>query len=186
MLTLLRFSLPLIFVGSVVGLVLQRRGGGCLRPGPFHRLPCDWLWHCGADPAPSGREGRMMVARIQRTAGLGKTPPGAGYPSRTICPVIFTICIPTARRSGTIASGGHCSGHGSKKECFVAQIPNAPTPGRDPLHDPPEPPARDPPTEPLHDPPGDPTHEPPQPRTDPTPNPASDPPRELPSGVAWC
>jgi hypothetical protein len=46
----------------------------------------------------------MMAARIQRTAGLGKTPPGAGYPSRTICPVIFTICIPIARRSGTIAS----------------------------------------------------------------------------------
>ncbi len=45
----------------------------------------------------------------------------------------------------------------------MAQNPNAPTPGRDPLHDPPEPPARDPPTKPLHDPPGDPSYEAPQP-----------------------
>ena len=77
-------------------------------------------------------------------------------------------------------------GHENKKECLLAQNPNALTPGRDPLHDPPEPPAHDPPTKPLHDPPGDPTYEPPEPRTDPTPNPASDPPRELPKGVAWC
>jgi hypothetical protein len=77
-------------------------------------------------------------------------------------------------------------GHGSKKECLMAQNLNAPMPGRDPLHDPPEPPAHDPPTKPMHDPPGDPTYEPPQPSTDPTPNPASDPPHELPSGVAWC
>src|SRR5258708_19364395 len=69
-----------------------------------------------------------------------------------------------------------------KKERFVAQNPNAPTPKPNPLHDPPEPPAHDPPAEPLHDPPGDPTYEPPQPRTDPTPNPAADPPRKLPNG----
>jgi hypothetical protein len=54
-------------------------------------------------------------------------------------------------------------GHENKKECLLAQNPNALTPGRDPLHDPPEPPAHDPPTKPLHDPPGDPTYEPPQP-----------------------
>jgi hypothetical protein len=101
--------------------------------------------------------------------------------------VIFTSSLPTPRRSGTIASAtALVLVLPTKRNVFVAENPNAPTPGRDPLHDPPEPPARDPPDKPLHDPPGDPTYEPPQPRTDPTPNPASDPPRELPSGVAWC
>jgi hypothetical protein len=78
-----------------------------------------------------------------------------------------------------------CWSRKQRRNVFVAQNPKAPTLGRGPLHDPPEPPANDPPINPLRDPPGDPTYEPPQPSTDPTPNPASDPPRELPHGIAW-
>ncbi len=74
----------------------------------------------------------------------------------------------------------------TSRNVFVAQKPSATMPGRDSLHEPPEPRAHDPPTKPQHDPPGDPAYEPPQPRTHPIPNPASDPPRGLPKGVAWC
>jgi hypothetical protein len=142
------------------------------------------------DPAPDlphrKREGpacaQFLVVRDRRPlaltygARLAATPRDAS--------AIAPFQSSNARRCGTIPSGKALVTK-TKGNAFMAQNPNAPTPGRAPLHDPPEPPAHDPPTEPLHDPPGDPTYEPPQPGTDPTPNPASDPPRELPRGIAW-
>jgi hypothetical protein len=122
---------------------------------------------------PEQARAEWSVRHIKRMTAEGKTEAEAR----------LLIARPAPERP---VSGGIVVGHGSKKDVFVDQNPNAPAPGRDPLHDPPEPPPNDPPTEPLHDPPGDPTYEPPQPRTDPTPNPASDPPRELPNGLAWC
>ena len=129
----------------------------------------------------------MMVARIQRTAGPWEDTTWRRVPKPNHLPRdLYHLHPYSAPLRNDRVSEGIVQVTEARRNVFVAQIPNAPTPGRDPLHDPPEQPARDPPAEPLHDPPGDPTHEPPQPRTDPTPNPASDPPRELPSGVAWC